>query len=210
MDAQRDQDRDSMSSNCEVPIIKILILGDQCAGKTSLMLRYTDSNFTENHSTTLGIDFKVKPITHNGSDYFIQIWDSAGQERFRNITRTYYKKSSAIIVAYDTTSSKSFNNIENWIKNISNEVDSKVPIVLVATKCDMDCQEKFSDKGKSLAKDLKLNFFETSSKTNMNINQVFEYLTEEAIRLMTIDYRSRTSSQLQNHLIEKKKGKCCH
>ncbi|OMJ93361.1 hypothetical protein SteCoe_3717 [Stentor coeruleus] len=210
MDVQRDHDRDSVTSNCELPIIKILILGDQCAGKTSLMLRYTDSNFSDNHSTTLGIDFKVKPITHKGIDYIIQIWDSAGQERFRNITRTYYKKSSAIIIAYDTTSSKSFSNIENWIKNISNEVDSKVPVVIVATKCDIECEEKFSDKGKSLAKNLKLTFFETSSKTNMNINQVFEYLTEEAIRLMTIDFRFRSSSQLGNILLDKKKGKCCH
>ncbi|OMJ68700.1 hypothetical protein SteCoe_33770 [Stentor coeruleus] len=210
MDAQRDQDRDSMISNYDIPIIKILILGDQCVGKTSLMLRFTDSSFTENHSTTLGIDFKVKPITHKGSDYMIQIWDSAGQERFRNITRTYYRKSSAIIVAYDTTSSKSFNNIGNWIKNISNEVDSKVPIVIIATKCDIKYEDNFSDKGKCLAKDLKLCFFETSSKTNMNINQVFEYLTKEAIRLMTVDFRDRTSSQLQNYLTEKKKTKCCH
>ncbi|OMJ66296.1 hypothetical protein SteCoe_36903 [Stentor coeruleus] len=204
-----DNERNSLSECCDYPIIKILILGDHAVGKTSLMLRFINDHFSENHLNTLGIDFKAKNIKHKEHDFQLQIWDSAGQERFKNITRTYYRRSSAIIIAFDSTSVKSFENVQNWIADISTEVDNKVPLAIAATKCDIECPENVI-KGKNLAKEIRLKYFKTSSKIDKNIQELFWYLIRESIRLKTIDYGSIHSLMLRSDTIKSKKHKCCN
>ncbi|OMJ95699.1 hypothetical protein SteCoe_759 [Stentor coeruleus] len=202
-------ERNSLSDCCDYPIIKILILGDQAVGKTSLMLRFISDNFIENHLNTLGIDFKTKNIKHKEHDYQLQIWDSAGQERFKNITRTYYKKASAIIIAFDSTSIKSFEDVQNWIQNISNEVGNKIPLAIAATKCDIEYPENVI-KGKNFAKERKLKYFKTSSKIDRNVKEMFWYLIEESIKLKTIDYGSTHSLVLRSGTKKIRKSKCCN
>lgn len=203
-----DANRSILNKSAEFPIVKVLILGDQAVGKTSLMLRFTDDNFKEDHLNTLGIDFKVKNIKHKGQDYLLQIWDSAGQERFKNITRTYYKKSSAIIVAFDSTRIDSFDNVRHWITNITDEIEDQLPIVIVATKCDVQDFNDAINKGKTLAKGLGLGFFKTSSKMNINVEKLFIYLVEEAIKYRTVDFGS--NSMLKSQIVAKRNQKCCH
>lgn len=101
-------------------LIKLLIIGDSGVGKTCLLLRFAEDNFTASHLTTIGIDFKIKNIEVDGKDIKLQIvshnqWDTAGQERFRTITTTYYKGAMGIILAYDCTDENSFANIRNWV-----------------------------------------------------------------------------------------------
>ncbi|OMJ72844.1 hypothetical protein SteCoe_28613 [Stentor coeruleus] len=192
----------------DFPIVKVLILGDQAIGKTSLMLRFTDDNFNDNYFNTLGIDFKSKSIIYKGREYLLQIWDSAGQEQFKNITRTYYKKSSAIIVAFDSTRSDSFDNVRTWITNITVEIEDKIPIVIVATKCDIEGSNDNIKKGKFLAKELRLSYFKTSSKMNINIEKLFVHLVEVAFKSRTIDYGS--NSFLKSQLNANRKKNCCH
>lgn len=204
-----DNERNSQSECCDYPVIKILILGDHAVGKTSLMLRFTNDVFTENHLNTLGIDFKTKNIKHKEHDFQLQIWDSAGQERFKNITRTYYKKASAIIIAFDSTSVKSFENVHNWITSISNEVDNKVPLAIAATKCDIESHD-IVIKGKNLAKEMRLKYFKTSSKLDRNIQELFWYLVGEAIRFKTIDYGNTHSLMLRSGTTKISRNKCCN
>mmetsp|Transcript_37790 Transcript_37790/g.33821 ORF Transcript_37790/g.33821 Transcript_37790/m.33821 type:complete len:108 (+) Transcript_37790:118-441(+) len=97
-------------------IAKLLIIGDSGVGKTCLLLRYCENNFTVSHLATIGIDFKLKNIEVDGKKIKMQIWDTAGQERFKTITQTYYRGAMGIILTYSVTDRDSFNNVESWLK----------------------------------------------------------------------------------------------
>ena len=111
----------------------------------------------------------------------MQIWDTAGQERFRTITKTYYKGAHGIILTYDVTDESSFKNIKNWVKQIDQNAQNTVCKVLVGNKCDRDERKVSFEDGQSLAKEVGMKFFETSAKTNYNVNETFTYLTREIL-----------------------------
>ena len=109
----------------------------------------------------------------------LQIWDTAGQERFRTITKTYYKGAHGIILTYDVTDENSFKNIKNWIKQIEQNAQTNVCKVLVGNKCDKPDRKVSEEEGRKLANDFGMNFFETSAKSNQNVNETFTFLKEE-------------------------------
>ena len=163
-------------------LFKLLIIGESGVGKTCLLLRFTDDSFTANHLTTIGIDFKIKIINLEGKLIKLQIWDTAGQERFRTITKTYYKGAHGIILTYDVNDQNTFKNIRNWIKQIEANAQTNVCKVLVGNKCDKPDRVVTEEDGKKLADDFKMSFFETSAKTNQNVNEVFNFLTSEILK----------------------------
>jgi small GTP-binding protein len=162
-------------------LFKLLIIGESGVGKTCLLLRFTDDSFTANHLTTIGIDFKIKIINLEEKLIKLQIWDTAGQERFRTITKTYYKGAHGIILTYDVTDDNSFKNIRNWVKQIEQNAQTTVCKVLVGNKCDRDDRKVSFEEGAKLAKEFNMQFFETSAKTNYNVNETFTYLTREIL-----------------------------
>ncbi len=111
----------------------------------------------------------------------MQIWDTAGQERFRTITKTYYKGAHGIILTYDVTDENSFKNIRNWVKQIEQNAQTNVCKVLVGNKCDRDDRKVSYEEGNKLAKEFNMQFFETSAKTNYNVNETFTFLTREIL-----------------------------
>ena len=130
----------------------------------------------------IGIDFKIKIINLEGKLIKLQIWDTAGQERFRTITKTYYKGAHGIILTYDVTDQNSFKNIRNWIKQIEANAQSGVCKVLVGNKCDKPDRVVTEEEGRKLANDFSMSFFEASAKTNQNVNEVFNFLTQEILK----------------------------
>ena len=120
-----------MSSQKYNHLFKLLIIGESGVGKTCLLLRFTDDSFISNHLTTIGIDFKIKIINLDNKLIKLQIWDTTGEERFRTITKTYYKGAHGIILTYDITDINSFKNIRNWIKQIEQNAQNSVCKVLV-------------------------------------------------------------------------------
>ena len=166
-------------------LFKLLIIGESGVGKTCLLLRFTDDSFTANHLTTIGIDFKIKIINLENKMIKLQIWDTAGQERFRTITKTYYKGAHGIILTYDVTDETSFKNIKNWIKQIEQNAQNNVCKVLVGNKCDKPDRKVSEEEGKALAEEYKMSFFETSAKTNQNVNETFNFLTKEILKNTT-------------------------
>ena len=171
-----------MSSHKYDYLFKLLIIGESGVGKTCLLLRFTDDSFTANHLTTIGIDFKIKIITLENKLIKLQIWDTAGQERFRTITKTYYKGAHGIILTYDVTDSYSFKNLHNWIKQIEANAQTNVCKVLIGNKCDKPDRKVTEDEGRKLAEEFNMSFFETSAKTNQNVNEVFNFLTAEILK----------------------------
>ena len=167
----------STSMDC---VYKVLLLGDSTVGKTCVLLKYTDKIFQETHMMTIGLDYRLKVMQlQSGKEIKLQIWDTAGQDRFRSITKNYYKGSHGIILIYDVTSLKTFENVKSWVSQIHEEISDKVVIYLVANKIDMDDLRKVTkEEGKKLAEELDIPFVETSAKTGENIDYIFSDISE--------------------------------
>ncbi|CAF1086365.1 unnamed protein product [Rotaria sp. Silwood1] len=172
---------------------KILFIGDSAVGKTSLMFRFSDNIFTETFTPTIGIDFKVKTITLRGKLVRLQLWDTAGQEKFFNITRSYYRNADAIILVYDRSSASSFQNVSRWMKNIDDNAPDDVIRILVGNKSDLHHSIVISSQdGQKLADRYHVDYFETSAKsdTNSNVSKMFYTLTEKILQQYQITPKS--------------------
>ena len=189
--------------------LKILLLGDTSVGKTCFLKRYTDDTFQDAYLSTIGFDFKFKYVTlQSGKKVKVQLWDTAGQERFRTIAKSYYKGAHGIILIYDVTNQKSFENIKNWLIQIKEEAPSRTCVILVANKIDFT-EERVVNKsdGENLAKLNNLKFFEASAKENINVTEAFQDIIEDIDKKQAnnIEYGKKLESS--NHA--KKEGKGC-
>ena len=154
--------------------IKYIIVGDSSVGKSNILLRYSKNTFDPSHMTTLGIEFANKKIKYEGINYNIQVWDTAGQESFKSVTRAYYKSSACAFIVYDITNEKSFNNIENWIFDCKNLAPSKIQLFLIGNKCDLEDKRQIDyETGKNFANLHNMIFFETSALSGFNVNKAF-------------------------------------
>ena len=160
---------------------KILLLGDSSVGKTCILKRYTDNTFQDAYLSTIGFDFKFKTVNlNNGKQVRVQLWDTAGQERFRTIAKSYYKSANGILLIYDVTNRKSYDNIRKWLNQIREEAPNRVSIILVGNKIDIEEKRIVKkEEGESLAKSCNLPFFESSAKDGTNINESFQLLIEQ-------------------------------
>ena len=168
-----------MSDDC---VYKVLLLGDSTVGKTCFLLRYCDKTFQEAHLSTIGLDYRLKTMTlQSGKNIKLQIWDTAGQDRFRAITKNYYKGANGIILIYDVTNRQSYENVKNWITQIREEANPNVVIYLAGNKVDVSEEEKVvkTEEGKKIAEEFNLPLYETSAKNGININRIFEELVEK-------------------------------
>ena len=163
--------------------INLLALGNAAVGKTSFILRYTEDCFREIYLTSLGMDFRTKTITlPNKKTYRIDIYDTAGQEKYRSISLNTIKYADGIILMYDITSSKSFEAIDGWLESIKMTKSENFPLILVGNKCDLEAQRiVLHEEGENLAKNYGIKFFEISNKTGININETVLELINKII-----------------------------
>ncbi|RXN25137.1 tropomyosin alpha-1 chain-like isoform X1 [Labeo rohita] len=127
-----------------------------------------------------GIDFKIRTIELDGKKIKLQIWDTAGQERFRTITTAYYRGAMGIMLVYDITNEKSFDNIKNWIRNIEEHASADVEKMILGNKCDINEKRQVSkDRGEKLALEYGIKFMETSAKANINVENAFLTLARD-------------------------------
>ena len=155
--------------------VKFIIVGDSSVGKSNILLRFSRNVFDPGHQATLGIEFANKHLIYNNTDYLIQIWDTAGQENFRSITRAYYKNSVCALIVYDITNRSSFENIISWIEDCKGQSPKSIFIILVGNKNDLENERQVSyEEGLEFAKNNNIVFFETSAKTGKNISELFQ------------------------------------
>ena len=156
-------------------MVKVVIIGDSAVGKTNILLRFVSDEYKMAHITTIGVDFKIKTVSIDGVKIKMQIWDTAGQERFKTITETYYKGASGVLLVYAINDRKTFNSIENWLKQIIESQPEGISKLLVGNKCDLPESERQVSKaeGEALAKKYGIQFMETSAKDNSNISEIF-------------------------------------
>ena len=144
-------------------IFKIIIIGDPGVGKSNLLLQFTEREFQKVHDMTLGVEFGSKVITANHKKYKLQIWDTAGQEVFKSITRSYYRGSIGCLLVYDVTNRDSFDNIKNWYDDIKQYAPSNIIVTLIGNKIDLvdlSKREVSFQEGKEFAEKNKIGFFE--------------------------------------------------
>lgn len=155
-------------------LFKLLLIGDSGVGKTCVLFRFSEDQFNSTFISTIGIDFKIRTIELEGKKVKLQIWDTAGQERFRTITTAYYRGAMGIMLVYDITNMKSFDNIKNWIRNIEEHASGDVEKMILGNKCDMEEKRVVSqEKGQMLALEYGIKFLETSAKAGDNIEKAF-------------------------------------
>lgn len=163
-------------------LIKCLIVGDSGTGKSSLMLRFTDDVFNTSYISTIGVDFKLKTINYKDKNFKFQIWDTAGQDRFRTITSSYYRGADAVIVCYDISDRNTFKNIGKWLEEVERYSFSKPLIILCGTKNDLETREISYEEGFEFANSQSISFVETSSKNNSKIMEIFESIADNKIK----------------------------
>uniref|UniRef100_A0A8B9X9H7 Ras-related protein SEC4 n=1 Tax=Bos mutus grunniens TaxID=30521 RepID=A0A8B9X9H7_BOSMU len=148
---------------------------------TCVLFRFSEDAFNSTFISTIGIDFKIRTIELDGKRIKLQIWDTAGQERFRTITTAYYRGAMGIMLVYDITNEKSFDNIRNWIRNIEEHASADVEKMILGNKCDVNDKRQVSkERGEKLALDYGIKFMETSAKANINVENVSPRLAAPA------------------------------
>jgi Ras-related protein Rab-2A len=148
--------------------LKYIIVGDSSVGKSCLLLQFTDKRFKLSHDLTIGVEFGSRLVAVEPRvNVKLQIWDTAGQESFRSITRSYYRGAICSLLVYDITRRQSFQNCVNWLEEIQEHGYNKMLIILVGNKCDLENQRQVpKDEAEAFARKNDLIFFETSAKTS--------------------------------------------
>ena len=190
-------------------LLRIILLGDSAVGKTCFIKRFFRNEFDINSMTTIGITEESKIIKINDIICTLKIWDTAGQERFKSLPKNLYRNADGILLVYDVTSRKSFENISKWIKTITENINidkasKKYPIIYVlGNKIDLRGREVTREEGEKYVKEKEMKFMEISAKMNVNINEVVMDMVWEIYTKKGIE----TSISIKKEKVEKKK--CC-
>jgi Ras-related protein Rab-8A len=190
--------------------IKIITLGDSHVGKSSLIVKYIDNKFSNSYVSTIGYDLKHKDINlKNGENVKLALFDTAGQERFRSLAKNFIRKANGILLVYDISDKSTFINIKKWMDNIEDEIEDKIPIVLVGNKSDLNDKREVSTlEGKRKAKEYGFPFYETSCKTGVNVNECFIELAELVYEKFGKKPLHNSNLKIKKN-VEKQKNGCC-
>ena len=174
-------------------LFKVLLIGDSSVGKTSDLLRYVDNTFNPEFQTTIGVDFKISTFQLNSKIIKLQLWDTAGQDRFKNIVASYYRGAHGIILTFDITNSTSFQNINRWYDEAQNYLQKSVPKLLIGNKADLSSQRTVrAEDAKELADRLGIEYIETSAKNSQNVKMAFESLSRSILNNASIGTANTT------------------
>eukprot|EP01083_Nonionella_stella_P229460 812148_1 len=182
-------------------VLKLLVLGNHSVGKTCLCYRFCDYTFGPQYISNIGVDFRIRTIDVDGDKLKLLIWDTAGQERFRTVTNAYYRRADGILLVYDVTNRKSFNDIRHWNEQIEQHKQPPyVHRIIAANKCDLIGDSKYeivsTDEAKSLCKELKISqCVDVSAKTGEGVDDAFYTLAKDAYQYK---YKPLTDTQLLN------------
>ena len=168
---EQDSNEDSMENSMNVTRHKIIFVGDAGVGKTTIIGRIMDNPYNENYEPSIGVDFMSKNLKYKGQNVKLQIWDTAGQEKYKGLIPSYVRNSSIVFVVYDVSVKTSFDNIPKWINFI--KTIENTTLVLCGNKIDLSNREVKKEEGEALAQKEGISFFEVSAKTDENIKNMF-------------------------------------
>ena len=206
-----------MNSEQEAQIVlKLLLLGDSSVGKTSILLKYISNKFDESSISTVGVDYMDKIIDYNKFKIKLQIWDTSGEEKFRTITKNFYRNADGLLVVFDLTKKESYDHIKSWLDE-AKENNDKLKTILIGNKLDLKDERIVAiDVAKQFAEKNNLKYIETSAKDGTNINELFQAIidllfdgksSEEILHEFT--KQDSSLSVVDDSMEVKKKKACC-
>ncbi|XP_061392876.1 ras-related protein Rab-18 [Musca vetustissima] len=161
--------------------IKLLVIGESGVGKSSLIRRFVENKFDESHDVTIGMDFKSKVMNIDGVDYKLALWDTAGAERFRSLTPSFYRKALGAILVYDINSKESLVKLESWFDELENYSDNpNIATIVVGNKIDEE-RVVSREEGLKFARKHRSLFLETSAKHDKFVADVFRDIVEKIV-----------------------------
>ena len=192
--------------NLEVFEYKIILIGDPGVGKTSIMTKFVSNEFQNTYLSTIGVEFKLKEIyINNNTCARLKIWDTCGQEKFRAITRQYFKNSEGVFIVFDLSNRETIKRLNVWMKDIQDNIDNDFFIFLVGNKTDIKERDlTISEEAKQFAINKKINYYEVSAKTGSGIYNIFEKM---ASKLINKDKIERNKKEVNVDKIDNKISK---
>jgi small GTP-binding protein len=165
--------------------IQIIIIGESQVGKTSILYQYTQNKFSTQYLATVGVEYFVKEELINNKHIRVKIWDTAGQEQYKSITKSFYKNSDGIVIVYDVHDKKSFEKVQDWVQSLNEYTDSSktIPVILVGNKIDLE-REVSTEEGQKLAESFNLPFFESSAKENKGITEFMHKIITDVLNVV--------------------------
>nr|VZI01355.1 unnamed protein product [Spirometra erinaceieuropaei] len=161
-------------------LFRYVLIGDSAAGKSCILLQLTEKKFEHLFNLTIGVEFGCCHVTVGEIPIKIQVWDTAGQENFRSLTRSYYRGAAGLLLVYDITRRDSFNNLPSWLEDLRQYANENAVIMLIGNKCDLEVQRAVStEEGQAFARENGLLFIETSARMAINIEKAFLQTAEE-------------------------------
>ena len=162
--------------------MKFILIGNSGVGKSAMLFQFIEDRFRNDLEPTIGIEFGTKLVNIQGESIRLQIWDSAGQENYRSITRSYYRNTICALLMYDIANRKSFNDLKSWLKEAKTHGNTNTHYVLLANKCDIEDKRVIStQEGIRFAHNNNLAFYEVSAKENINVTKAFEEACEKIL-----------------------------
>ena len=208
------------SDNVDYDILfKLILVGDSGVGKTNILSRYINNEYSSNSESTVGVEFSTKMLNKNNKKIKVQIWDTAGQERYKSITSVFYKGAKGGFIVYDITRKDTFNSTDKWINDLKMNGDENISLILIGNKSDLQDQREVSLEDMTKKAELfGVNFCETSALNNTNIDKVFDIVVEDMIKKFdgknelnsNLNEKNMKGVELNNEKKEEvKKKKCC-
>jgi small GTP-binding protein len=158
-------------------VFKLIMIGDNNVGKSCLINSFIDNKFKNYQNTTIGVDITIKTMIIRDKTIKLQIYDTAGQEKYSALTKIYYRDAHGILIVYDVSDESSFESIKTWMENVQKFAPQNVRLILVANQIDNENRCITYEQGRELAQFYKIPYFETSAKNNSNITELFEYMS---------------------------------
>ena len=168
-------------------LFKLIIIGDTGTGKSSILCEFTDKRFNPVHDLTIGVEFGAKMVHLNEfkKDIKLQIWDAAGQEAFRSITRSYYRGAAGAFIVFDISKRESYLNVNRWLQELKSMSKNEIEIVLIGNKSDLNFRRAISfEEANQFAKENNITYFETSAKDYTSTQKAFMIITNNIYKSM--------------------------
>ena len=189
-------------------IIKLLLIGNTYVGKTMIVQKFIDNSFSKSTVSTIGVDLQSKIIDINGKKVKYLIWDTAGEDRMKTMTYSYYRGCHVILVVYDVTERKSFQNVTTWVECIDKFAKSNVLKILVGNKTDLEDKRVITtEEGKKLAEENGLKYYEISALKITGLHEMFEDIAKEYVEIY--EQKQYKNFQLKKLQENKKKKRFC-
>ena len=194
--------------NLEIFEFKVILIGDPGVGKTSILSRFVTNEFQSVYTSTIGVEFKTKDIyINNTTCASFKIWDTCGQEKFRAITRQYFKNAKGVFLVFDLTNKETIKKLNVWLRDVKENIDNEFFVFLIGNKMDVkDRDISISEEAKQFSNEKKINYYEISAKTGSGVYNIFEKMANKLVDIEKIERnKNENNNKIKNNNIGNRK-----